>query len=130
MPTLDHTDAITFTTAAQYEQWLAAHHDSATEIWLKIAKKNAPTATITITEALDTALCYGWIDSHRRGLDTDHYLQRYSPRRRKSPWSAINRGKAQSLIAAGRMREPGYAAIASAEADGRWPGRTAGAGDQ
>lgn len=126
MPTPDHTGAITFTTATEYEQWLAAHHDSAAEVWLTIAKKNAPTPTITITEALDVALCYGWIDSHRRRLDTDHYLQRYSPRRPKSPWSDINRGKAEALITAGRMREPGYAAIAAARTDGRLPGRAAG----
>ncbi|WP_040840040.1 YdeI/OmpD-associated family protein [Nocardia brevicatena] len=123
MPTPDHIGAITFTTGTEYERWLATHHDSAAEIWLKIAKKNAPVATITITEALDVALCYGWIDSHRRRLDDDHYLQRYSPRRPKSPWSEINRGKAETLIAAGRMREPGYAAIAAARADGRLPGR-------
>lgn len=119
MPTPDHTGAITFATATEYEQWLAAHHDSAAEVWLKIAKKNAPAPTITITEALDVALCYGWIDSHRRRLDTDHYLQRYSPRRAKSPWSEINRGKAEALITSGRMREPGYAAIAAARTDGR-----------
>ncbi|NUS93632.1 MAG: hypothetical protein HOQ36_14710 [Nocardia sp.] len=121
MPTPGPTDPVTFATAAEYEQWLTTHHDSATEIWLKIAKKNAPSATVTITEALDVSLCYGWIDSHRRSLDAGHYLQRYSPRRRKSPWSQINRGKAEILIAAGRMRKPGYAAITTAQADGRWP---------
>ncbi|NKY58222.1 YdeI/OmpD-associated family protein [Nocardia flavorosea] len=126
MPTSDHTEAITFTTAIEYERWLAAHHDFAAEVWLKIAKKNAPTPTITITEALDVALCYGWIDSHRRRLDTDHYLQRYSPRRSKSSWSQINRDKAEALIAAGRMREPGYRAIGAARADGRLPGCVAG----
>ncbi|WP_433663108.1 YdeI/OmpD-associated family protein [Nocardia sp. CA-128927] len=74
----------------------------------------------TIGEALDVALCYGWIDSHRKGLDEQHYLQRYSPRRAKSPWSQLNVAKAEALIAAGRMREPGLAAIRAAEADGRW----------
>ncbi|MFI6314970.1 YdeI family protein [Nocardia fusca] len=120
MPTADHTEAATFDAAEDYERWLSANHATAAEIWLKIAKKNAPVSTVTITEALDVALCYGWIDSHRRALDADHYLQRYSPRTARSPWSAINRGKAESLIAAGRMREPGYAAIDSAKADGRW----------
>ncbi|MEV0105838.1 hypothetical protein AB0H42_05780 [Nocardia sp. NPDC050799] len=87
---------------------------------LKIAEKNAPVPTVTITEALDVALRCGWIDSHRRALDADHYLQRYSPRTPGSPWSAINRAKTDSLIAAGRVREAGYAAIESAKADGRW----------
>ncbi|MGW0007258.1 YdeI/OmpD-associated family protein [Nocardia grenadensis] len=121
MPTTDHTRAATFDAAADYERWLSANHASATEIWLKIAKKNAPVPTVTITEALDVALCYGWIDSHRRAFDAEYYLQRYSPRTPRSPWSAINRGKAESLAAAGRMRQPGYAAIESAKADGRWP---------
>ncbi|MGV9924992.1 YdeI/OmpD-associated family protein [Nocardia rhamnosiphila] len=120
MPIADHTRAATFDDAEDYARWLSANHATAAEIWLKIAKKNAPVPTVTITEALDVALCYGWIDSHRRALDADHYLQRYSPRTPRSPWSAINRGKAESLIAAGRMREPGYAAIESAKADGRW----------
>ncbi|WP_082681224.1 YdeI/OmpD-associated family protein [Nocardia jinanensis] len=120
MPTVDHTRAVIFDTAEDYETWLSTHHDTASEIWLKIAKKNAPTPTITITEALDVALCYGWIDSHRRAFDADHYLQRYSPRTPKSPWSEINRRKAESLIAAGRMRDPGYAAVVAAKADNRW----------
>ncbi|MGW5386163.1 YdeI/OmpD-associated family protein [Nocardia sp. NPDC003963] len=126
MSTVEYT-SVTFDTAADYAAWLSAHHDRASEIWLKIAKKNAPVPTITITEALDVALCYGWIDSHRRAFDTTHYLQRYSPRTPKSPWSEINRGKAEALIAAGRMREPGYAAIAAAQADNRWPHRRAAA---
>ncbi|MEU4838685.1 YdeI/OmpD-associated family protein [Nocardia testacea] len=122
MPATAPTRATTFETAEDYERWLSAHHATAGEIWLKIAKKNAPIPTLTITEALEVALCYGWIDSHRRALDADHYLQRYSPRTPRSPWSVINRGKAERLTAAGRMREPGFAAIESAKADGRWPG--------
>ncbi|WP_063060133.1 YdeI/OmpD-associated family protein [Nocardia sienata] len=120
MSTADQTRAATFDTAEDYERWLSANHDTAAEIWLKIAKKNASVTTVTITEALDVALCYGWIDSHRRALDAHHYLQRYSPRTPRSPWSVINQGKAESLIAAGRMREPGHTAIEAAKADGRW----------
>ncbi|MGV9722738.1 YdeI/OmpD-associated family protein [Nocardia beijingensis] len=105
---------------AQWEGWLAANYDEAAEVWLKIAKKGAAGTTISNGEALDGALCFGWIDSHRRGLDAEHYLQRYSPRRPKSPWSQINVAKAEALIAAGRMRAPGFAAITAAQSDGRW----------
>ncbi|WP_338771234.1 hypothetical protein V7968_10050 [Nocardia vulneris] len=114
------TEIITCTDLAQWERWLSANHDAAQDVWLKIAKKGAADSTITIAEALDGALCFGWIDSHRRKLDAEYYLQRYSPRRAKSPWSRINVGKAGVLIAAGRMRAAGFAAIASAQADGRW----------
>ncbi|MFB8277271.1 YdeI/OmpD-associated family protein [Nocardia colli] len=107
-----------FSTTAQWESWLAGRHDDAADVWLVIAKKGAE--GLTIGEALDVALCFGWIDSHRKALDEQHFLQRYSPRRAKSPWSQLNMSKAEALIAAGRMREPGYAAIEAAEADGRW----------
>ncbi|WP_454194814.1 YdeI/OmpD-associated family protein [Nocardia sp. Marseille-Q1738] len=130
MDQLDGTEIITCTDRTQWESWLADNHDRATDVWLKIAKKSAAGTTITITEALDGALCFGWIDSHRRGLDADHYLQRYSPRRPTSPWSQVNVAKAEALIASGRMRSPGFAAIAAARSDGRWsaayePQRTA-----
>jgi uncharacterized protein YdeI (YjbR/CyaY-like superfamily) len=111
---------MTFEDAARWESWLAEHHDQAAEVWIKIAKKNAPTASVTLTEALDVALCYGWIDSHRKGYDKDHYLQRYSPRRAKSAWSQVNVDKVEALIAAGRMRPAGFAAIQAAKEDGRW----------
>ncbi|WP_084510840.1 YdeI/OmpD-associated family protein [Nocardia lijiangensis] len=117
---MNDTEIYTFTDSAHWESWLEANYDGSTGVWLKIAKKHAAGATITITEALDGALCYGWIDSHRRGLDDDHYLQRYSPRRPKSPWSQVNVGKVEALIAAGRLREPGWAAVRAARADGRW----------
>ncbi|MEV0357258.1 YdeI/OmpD-associated family protein [Nocardia sp. NPDC050697] len=106
--------------AAEWERWLAANHERAAEVWVRIAKKGAGRASVTITEALDGALCVGWIDSHRRGVDAEHYLQRYSPRRARSPWSAVNVAKAEALIAAGRMRAAGFAAIEAARADGRW----------
>ncbi|MGY0502874.1 YdeI/OmpD-associated family protein [Nocardia sp. FBN12] len=113
---------ITCADADEWETWLATNHADAPEVWVLIAKKNAPNKSVTITETLDGALCYGWIDSHRRSFDTHHYLQRYSPRRARSPWSRINVAKAEALIAAGRMRPAGYAAIESAVADGRWAG--------
>ncbi|WP_410874375.1 YdeI/OmpD-associated family protein [Nocardia sp. A7] len=108
--------------ARAWESWLSAHHSSADEVWVRIAKKGAPEPSVTITETLDGALCYGWIDSQRRSLDTHHYLQRYSPRRARSPWSQVNVAKAEALITAGCMQPAGYASIESAVADGRWAG--------
>ncbi|WP_063049352.1 YdeI/OmpD-associated family protein [Nocardia arthritidis] len=130
MGRIDGTEILTCADVAQWEGWLAANHDEAADVWLKIAKKGAAGRTISNGEALDGALCFGWIDSHRRGFDADHYLQRYSPRRSKSPWSQVNVAKAEALITAGRMRSPGLAAIAAARSDGRWqaayaPQRTA-----
>ncbi|MGY1947901.1 YdeI/OmpD-associated family protein [Nocardia asiatica] len=121
MDQLEGTEMLALLThVTEWESWLAANHDRAAAVWLRIAKKGARGTTISIAEALDGALCFGWIDSHRRGLDADHYLQRYSPRRPNSPWSQVNVAKAEALIAAGRMRAPGFAAIAAARADGRW----------
>ncbi|MEV0681446.1 YdeI/OmpD-associated family protein [Actinosynnema sp. NPDC050436] len=113
-------DSLDLADAAQWEQWLAAHHRESDGVWLKIAKKNSGRTSVTITEALDGALCHGWIDGRRRGLDDDHYLQRYSPRRAGSTWSQVNVAKAEALIAAGRMRDAGWAAIRAAQRDGRW----------
>ncbi|MEU4445289.1 YdeI/OmpD-associated family protein [Actinosynnema sp. NPDC050801] len=114
------TQALDFADADAWASWLADHHGTSDGVWLKIAKKGSGRSSVTITEALDVALCHGWIDSHRRGLDQHHYLQRYSPRRPGGSWSRVNVEKAEALIAAGRMREPGFAAIEAARADGRW----------
>jgi uncharacterized protein YdeI (YjbR/CyaY-like superfamily) len=105
---------------AEWEAWLADHHALRSEVWLKIAKRGSGLPSVTIAEALDVALCYGWIDGRRRSLDERHYLQRYTPRRPRSTWSKVNVAKAEALIAAGRMRPPGMAAIEAAKADGRW----------
>lgn len=113
-------EIITFATAHEWEAWLAEHSATASDAWLRIAKKNSGLTTLTITEALDTALCFGWIDSHRRGGDADSYLQRYSPRRARSKWSKINVARVDALIEAGRMREQGMAAVRAAQEDGRW----------
>jgi uncharacterized protein YdeI (YjbR/CyaY-like superfamily) len=111
---------VAWTTVSQWESWLAENHEQADGLWLLIAKKGSSKVSITISEALDVALCYGWIDSQRKGCDVDYYLQRYSPRRSRSPWSQLNVERAEALIAARRMRQPGLAAIAAAQADGRW----------
>ncbi|MEV4253336.1 hypothetical protein AB0J52_09210 [Spirillospora sp. NPDC049652] len=114
-------NALVLADADAWRAWLAEHHETARDVWLLIAKKRSRAKTVTIDEALDEALCHGWIDSHRRSFDDDHYLQRYSPRARRSPWSRINVAKAEALTAAGRMRPAGHAAIESAKNDGRWP---------
>jgi uncharacterized protein YdeI (YjbR/CyaY-like superfamily) len=113
-------DVLTFKDAAEWESWLAGHHESPAGAWLAIAKKNSGRASVTIDEALDVALCFGWIDSQRKSLDATHYLQKYSRRRPGSSWSKVNVDKVQALIEAGRMREPGLREVAAAQADGRW----------
>jgi uncharacterized protein YdeI (YjbR/CyaY-like superfamily) len=105
---------------SSWEVWLADHHDQSAGVWLRIARKGSDQASVTIGEALDVALCYGWIDSQRRAHDARFYLQRYSPRRPRSPWSRLNVERAEALIAAGRMRPRGLAEVAAAQADGRW----------
>jgi uncharacterized protein YdeI (YjbR/CyaY-like superfamily) len=106
--------------AAQWESWLAAEHRTRAEVWLRIAKRHSGVASVTSAEALDVALCYGWIDGQRKSYDEVSFLQRYSPRRPGSPWSKINVGKVEELIAAQRMRAAGLAEVAAARADGRW----------
>lgn len=113
-------EVLRFDDAAAWERWLEAHHADRPGAWLRIAKKASALTTVTITEALDVALCFGWIDGQRRSDDADHYLQRYSPRRPRSSWSQVNVEKVAALTAAGRMRPPGLAEVAAAQADGRW----------
>ncbi|MFQ6394523.1 YdeI/OmpD-associated family protein [Nocardia sp. KC 131] len=120
MAHLEHADPFTFADPGQWESWLAAHHADSNGVWMKIAKKHSDKATIALIDALDVALCYGWIDSHRKAFDDDYYLQRYSARRPNGHWSRVNVDKAEALIAAGRMQESGYAAIRAARADRRW----------
>ncbi|MFB4305171.1 YdeI family protein [Actinomadura sp. GTD37] len=109
-----------FQDAAEWDAWLAVHHDTEDGAWLKIAKKGAPAASLRIDEAGEVALCHGWIDSQRKAHDEHFYLQRYSRRRKGSPWSRVNVERAEALIAAGRMRPSGMAEIDAARADGRW----------
>ncbi len=114
-------EILTFRSGAEWDAWLADHHEThASGVWVKIAKKGAGVESVTIRETLDGALCYGWIDSQRKGLDERFYLQRYSKRRPNGAWSQVNVERAGELIAAGRMRAPGFAEIEAAKADGRW----------
>jgi uncharacterized protein YdeI (YjbR/CyaY-like superfamily) len=109
-----------FSGPTQLERWLEENHDSADGIWLKIAKKGAGERSVTYAEALELALCFGWIDSQKRGFDEAHFLQRFTPRRPRGRWSKINREKAEVLIAAERMRPAGLAEVEAAKGDGRW----------
>ncbi|MFF4881117.1 YdeI family protein [Micromonospora sp. NPDC000668] len=113
-------DVLDFPDAEAWESWLAARHEVRGEAWLRIAKRHSGLASIAIADALDVALCYGWIDGHRKGLDDVSFLQRYSRRRPRSSWSQVNVAKVEALTAAGRMRAAGLAEVAAAEADGRW----------
>lgn len=118
-----------FESEAAFGRWLAANHATCPGIWLKLAKKASGIPSVTYAEALEHALIWGWIDSQKKGFDEDWFLQRFTPRRPRSPWSRINRGKAEKLIAAGRMQAPGLAEVEAAEADGRWQRAYAGQRD-
>jgi uncharacterized protein YdeI (YjbR/CyaY-like superfamily) len=113
-------EVLTFADAAGWEAWLAARHDQAQGVWVKVAKKGSAHRSITAAEAGEVALCYGWIDSVRRSASDGFFLQRYSRRKPDSSWSRVNVDRAQALTAAGRMRAPGLAEIDAAKADGRW----------
>ncbi len=109
-----------FTTARAWSQWLATHHASSRGVWLKIAKKGMDSASVTYAEALDAALGWGWIDGQKGTFNEVWWLQRFTPRTAKSPWSKINCAKAEALIAAGTMGVPGLAEVERAKRDGRW----------
>jgi uncharacterized protein YdeI (YjbR/CyaY-like superfamily) len=109
-----------FRSANAFETWLEANHDRATELWLKIHKKDSGLPTVTYPEALDVALCWGWIDGIRKSFDERSFLQRFTPRRPKSVWSQINREHVARLTDAGRMTPPGQQQVDAAKADGRW----------
>jgi uncharacterized protein YdeI (YjbR/CyaY-like superfamily) len=111
---------IAFASVATWHAWLEAEHHRSSGIWLKIAKKGALEPTISYAEALDGALCFGWIDAQTRSLDENYWLKRFTPRRPGSRWSKINTEKADALIAAGRMQPAGLREVDNARADGRW----------
>ena len=109
-----------FRSEAAFEAWLRANHARETEVWVKIHKKASGKATVTHAQALDVALCWGWIDGIRKGHDEHSFLQRFTPRKAKSVWSQINRDHVVRLIAAGRMTPHGERHVDAAKADGRW----------
>lgn len=129
-PVIPKPDTVrSFKTEAEFEKWLAAHHDSATEIWLKIHKKSSGLETVTYHQALDVALCWGWIDGLKKSFDETSFIQRFSPRQKRSIWSVINTDHIARLIKAGRMQPPGTAQVELAKKDGRWDMAYSGARD-
>jgi uncharacterized protein YdeI (YjbR/CyaY-like superfamily) len=117
---VDEAPRITFPDAAAWSTWLDEQHQSCDGVWLQLAKKRSGIASVSYAEAVEVALCYGWIDGRKAPLDEQWWLQRFTPRRSRSPWSEINRRKAEELLAAGRMLAAGRAEVERAKADGRW----------
>jgi uncharacterized protein YdeI (YjbR/CyaY-like superfamily) len=117
---------IAFASLEDWGRWLEEHHTSSDGLWLKIAKKGSDIASISYAEALEVALCYGWIDSQKAKFDAEHWLQRFTPRRPGSKWSKANRDKAEELIVRGLMKPAGLQEVERAKADGRWDAAYAG----
>jgi uncharacterized protein YdeI (YjbR/CyaY-like superfamily) len=113
-------DVIRFTDAGEFEAWLEENHHRSPGVWLRIARKHTGEPSISYAEAVELALCFGWIDGQKAREDDEHWLQRFTPRSRRSRWSRINRDKARELIASGRMRPAGLAEVERARGDGRW----------
>ena len=111
---------VSFATRDDWERWLAEHHARSARTWLRFAKKASGLASVSYQEAVDLALCYGWIDGQLKSLDETYYLQRFSPRRPRSKWSKRNRIKVAALIESGRMQAAGLREVERAQADGRW----------
>jgi uncharacterized protein YdeI (YjbR/CyaY-like superfamily) len=109
-----------FVDAEAFNAWLAQHHDQQSEVWIKIHKVGSRLPSITPKQAIDVVLCWGWIDAVRKGFDEQSFLQRYTPRGKKSIWSQINVDNVARLIAEGRMTPRGQSEIDAAKADGRW----------
>lgn len=114
------TEIVSFESAEAFETWLSDQHATAAGIWLKLRKKGAGIVALDYPQALDVALCYGWIDGQKGKYDDQHWLQRFTPRKPSSRWSKINRDKVVALIEQGRMRPAGLAEVERAKADGRW----------
>lgn len=113
-------DVKPFKSARAFEAWLRTHHATSDGLWLKMAKKGVGVPSVTYVEAVEIALCWGWIDGQKKGFDDQHFLQRFTPRRPRSVWSKTNVAKVAALIEAGRMQPAGQAQIDAAKADGRW----------
>jgi uncharacterized protein YdeI (YjbR/CyaY-like superfamily) len=119
VPARDDLPRLPFASAADWEAWLERNHAS-DGVWIKVAKKGSGVDSVHYPEVLDTAICFGWIDGQRKPLDDRWFLQKFTPRRKRSRWSRINRDKAERLIAEGRMRPAGLAEVERARGDGRW----------
>lgn len=120
MNKVDTLPIIAFETPEAFEAWLLENEGNLEGLWIKIFKKDAKKKTITYAEALDVALCYGWIDGQKKTFDEEAWLQKFTPRRAKSIWSKVNIGHVERLTNEGRMRPAGLKAVEQAKADGRW----------
>jgi uncharacterized protein YdeI (YjbR/CyaY-like superfamily) len=116
----DGKPILAFASQAEWEAWLDAQHASSDGVWLKFAKKGSGVESVVYAEALEVALCYGWIDSQVKSLDERFYLQKFTPRRARSKWSRVNRDNIEELTKQGRMKPAGLAQVELAKADGRW----------
>jgi uncharacterized protein YdeI (YjbR/CyaY-like superfamily) len=119
MATAQALPTLTFASPVAFEKWISKNHASA-GVLIKVAKKASGIPSITCEEALDIALCYGWIDGQRNGLDAEYFLQKYTPRRARSIWSKRNINKVEQLTATGKMQPGGLAQVEAAQKDGRW----------
>ena len=115
-----HDTSVECTNAASWARWLKRHHASAAGVWLRIAKKDSGIASVDYPAAVEEALCWGWIDGQRKSQDEHYFMQRFTPRTRRSIWSQVNRDKVMKLIDEGRMQPAGHAEIERAKTDGRW----------
>ncbi|MEQ7011162.1 YdeI/OmpD-associated family protein [Actinopolymorpha sp. B17G11] len=111
---------LSFPTTVAFGAWLADHHETSAGLWLKIARKGSGGQSVTYAEAVDLALCHGWIDSQAKSFDDAHWLQRFTPRKPRSKWSKVNCDKVTRLIESGEMRPAGLREVERAKADGRW----------
>lgn len=126
MPKPTELPTLPFESKKKFADWLAKQHDKSAGVWLKLAKKATGIPSVTYAEALDVALCYGWIDGQKGSFDDKYFLQKFTPRRPKSIWSKINTEKVEKLIASGEMKPAGLKAIEAAKQDGRWDAAYAG----
>ena len=120
MAKLNELPSLASTSKRKWVDWLAKQYDKSAGVWLKLAKKDSGIPSVNYEEALDVALCYGWIDGQKKGFDDKYWLQKFTPRGSKSIWSKINTEKAERLIASGEMNPAGLKAIELAKQDGRW----------
>jgi uncharacterized protein YdeI (YjbR/CyaY-like superfamily) len=117
---LNGVPIVLFAFPDEWEAWLEEQHAASAGLWLRLAKKDSGLQSLSYQEALDVALCYGWIDSQKKSYDEQSWLQKFSPRRARSIWSKVNREKVQRLIESGRMRAAGLREVEAAQQDGRW----------
>jgi uncharacterized protein YdeI (YjbR/CyaY-like superfamily) len=113
-------ELLAFASQDEFEAWMEANHATADGVWIKVAKKGTGIPSVHPPQALDVALCFGWIDGQRKAIDDTYYMQKYTPRRARSKWSKINVEKVAALTDSGAMRPPGHAEVERAKADGRW----------